>query len=113
MKPFIFGVLFLMTTTVQAQGYKCFAKVSEPERKQMVSYFMNKKYPEFKKSFEEFCKKNESSVTCKTETVKLADAPKRMSEISRQSICSEVMRIDSDKNTTIYALDDKGTPKRN
>ncbi|WP_413577936.1 hypothetical protein ACLVWU_05470 [Bdellovibrio sp. HCB290] len=109
----VIGVFFLVSSVSYAQGYKCFTKVAEADRKEMIAHFVNKKYPEFKKSFADLCKKNSESITCKTETLKLSAAPKRMSEISKQSICAEVMRIDAGKDTTIYSMDDKGAPKRN
>ncbi|MEK2690449.1 hypothetical protein [Bdellovibrio sp. GT3] len=108
----IFVTVIVVGSMAHAQGYKCFQKVSETERREIVAKFMAKEYPEFKKKFADFCKKYSETVSCKTETVSLKKAPQHMSGIARQSPCAEVMRIDSGNDTTIYSMDDKTAPKR-
>jgi hypothetical protein len=105
-------MVILFSTTASAQSYKCFEKVVESERREMVAAFMHKKYKEFDKKFHELCKKYESTLLCDVKTVKASEAAQKMSAVSRQSNCAEVMRVEEGKKVKIYALDDKAAPKK-
>ncbi|WP_413560372.1 hypothetical protein [Bdellovibrio sp. HCB209] len=102
----------VISVTAFAQSHKCFEDGSQAERKEMVAAFMQKKYKDFEKQFDAICKKYAETISCNKEPMTMSKASTRMSEISRQSICAEVMRVDNGKKTTIFWLDDKKAPKR-
>lgn len=104
--------LTVFLSVASAQDFKCFNDGSEADRKDSVAAFMKKDYKVFEQKFNALCKKYSATISCKTETLSMSKASERMSQISRQSICAEVMKVDSGKKTTLYSLDDKKAPSR-
>lgn len=105
-------VVMLFTKTVSAETFKCFEKVNQQERREMITAFMNKKYKDFDLKFQELCTKYKTELQCDVKTVKTSEAAEKMSAVSRQSNCAEVMRVEEGKKVKIYAFDDKAAPKK-
>ncbi|QDK44542.1 hypothetical protein DOM22_04900 [Bdellovibrio sp. ZAP7] len=105
-------VVILFANSALAESTKCFEKINQQERRDMVAAFMNKKYKDFDVKFNQLCLKYKSELLCDIKTVKSSEAAEKMSAVSRQSNCAEVMRVEEGKKVKIYAFDDKSASKK-